>query len=125
MEKGAVACIGEGDNRCSAAHVSDVARLYRLVLEHGEGGQRYHAVAEEGVSLRHIAEIVARKLDLPLISLSPSEAQTHFDWFAMFAAMNLRASSVWTRQQLNWQPTGPGLLDDLQNMYYASLLSSR
>ncbi len=62
---------------------------------------------------------------LPLISLSPSEAQTHFDWFAMFAAMNLRASSVWTRQQLNWQPTGPGLLDDLQNMDYASLLSSR
>lgn len=124
IEKGAVACIGDGGNRWSAAHVSDVAQLYRLVLEHGEGGKRYHAVAEEGVPTRQIAEIVARKLRLPLISISPSEAQAHFGWFAMFAAMNLRASSAWTRQQLNWHPSGPSLLDDLQNMDYTSLLSS-
>ncbi|MEB5698652.1 SDR family oxidoreductase [Klebsiella aerogenes] len=125
VEKGAVACIGEGDNRWSAAHVSDVARLYRLVLEHGENGKRYHGVAEEGVSLRQIAEVVAAKLRLPLISISPSEAQTHFGWFAMFAAMNLRASSAWTRQQLGWHPTGPSLTDDLQNMDYTSFLSSQ
>ncbi|HBR6988949.1 TPA: SDR family oxidoreductase [Klebsiella aerogenes] len=125
VEKGAVACIGEGDNRWSAAHVSDVARLYRLVLEHGENGKRYHGVAEEGVSLRQIAEVVAGKLRLPLISITPSEAQTHFGWFAMFAAMNLRASSAWTRQQLGWHPTGPSLTDDLQNMDYTSFLSSQ
>jgi len=125
IEKGVVACIGEGDNRWSAAHVSDVAALYRRVLEHGEKGKRYHAVAEEGVPLRQIAETVARKLNLPLISLPPSEAEAHFGWLAIFAAMNLRASSAWTRQQLGWHPTGPGLLDDLQNMDYAPLLTSR
>lgn len=125
IEKGAVACIGEGDNRWSAAHVSDVAALYRRVLEQGEKGKRYHAVAEEGVSLRQIANIIARKLSLPQISLTPSEAEAHFGWFALFAAMNLRASSAWTRQQLGWHPTGPGLLADLENMDYAPLLSSR
>ncbi len=125
IEKGVVACIGEGDNRWSAAHVSDVAALYRRVLEHGEKGKRYHAVAEEGVPLRQIAETVARKLNLPLISLPPSEAEAHFGWLAIFAASNLRASSAWTRQQLGWHPTGPGLLDDLQNMDYAPLLTSR
>ncbi|HDC4440289.1 TPA: SDR family oxidoreductase [Enterobacter cloacae] len=124
IEKGAVACIGEGNNCWSAAHVNDVARLYRLVLEQGERAQRYHAVAEEGVPLRHIAHVIARKCDLPLISLSPAEAEAHFGWFALFAGMNLRATSAWTRQQLNWHPTGPNLLDDLENMDYASLLSS-
>lgn len=121
MEKGVVACIGDGDNRWSAAHVSDVAVLYRQVLEEGENGKRYHAVAEEGVPLRQTAEIVARKLNLPLISLSPSESEAHFGWFAIFAAMDLRASSTWTRQQLGWHPAGPGLLEDLQNMDYAAL----
>ncbi|QHM70045.1 SDR family oxidoreductase [Mixta intestinalis] len=125
IEKGAVACIGNGDNCWAAAHVSDVARLYPLVLEHGESGKRYHAIAEEGVPFRQIAEVIARKLNLPLISLSPSEAEAHFGGLALFIAMNLRASSAWTRQQLGWHPTGPGLLDDLQNMDYASLLSSR
>lgn len=125
IEKGVVACIGEGDNRWSAAHVSDVAALYRQVLERGESGKRYHAVAEEGVPLRQIAETIAHKLDLPYISLPSSEAEAHFGWFAIFAAMNLRASSAWTRQQLGWHPTGPGLLEDLENMDYAPLLSSR
>ncbi|WP_333849447.1 SDR family oxidoreductase [Leclercia sp.] len=125
IEKGVVACIGEGDNRWSAAHVSDVAALYRRVLEDGERGKRYHAVAEEGVPLRQIAEIVARKLSLPLIALPPSEAEAHFGWFAIFAGLNLRASSAWTRQQLGWHPTGPGLLEDLEHMDYAQLESSR
>lgn len=125
IEKGVVACIGEGDNRWSAAHVSDVAALYRRVLDEGERGKRYHAVAEEGIPLRQIAEIVARKLHLPLISLPPSQAEAHFGWFAIFAGLNMRASSTWTRQQLGWHPTGPGLLEDLDNMDYAPLLSSR
>ncbi|AXF64633.1 MULTISPECIES: SDR family oxidoreductase [unclassified Leclercia] len=125
VEKGVVACIGEAENRWSAVHVSDAAALYRRVLEHGERGKRYHAVAEEGILLRQIAETLARKLSLPLISLPPSEAEAHFGWFAIFAAMNLRASSAWTRQQLGWHPTGPGLLEDLENMDYAPLLSSR
>ncbi len=124
IEKGTVACVDEGANRWSAAHVTDVARLYRLVLEQGERGQRYHAVAEEGVPFRDIAEVVARKLDLPLMLLSSAEAEAHFGWFTLFATMNLRASSEWTRQQLDWHPTGPSLLEDLQNMDYASLLSS-
>jgi len=125
IEKGVVACIGDGDNRWSAAHVSDVAALYRRVLEDGESGKRYHAVAEEGVPLRQIAEIVARKLHLPLISLPPSQAEAHFGWFAIFAGLNMRASSAWTRQQLGWHPTGPGLLEDLDNMDYAPLVASR
>ncbi len=125
IEKGAVACIGEGNNCWSAAHVSDVARLYVQVLEQGERGRRYHAVAEEGIAMQKIAQVVAGKLGLPQISLSPAEAEAHFGWFTPFAAMDLRASSDWTRQQLNWHPTGPGLLEDLQNMDYAPLLASR
>lgn len=125
IEKGAVACIGEGNNCWSAAHVSDVARLYVQVLEQGERGRRYHAVAEEGIAMQKIAQVVAGKLGLSQISLSPAEAEAHFGWFTPFAAMDLRASSDWTRQQLNWHPTGPGLLEDLQNMDYVALLASR
>lgn len=123
LEKGAVACIGDGDNRWSAAHVSDVARLYRLVLEQGEGGHRYHAVAEEAVLMREIAQTVAGKLNLPQLSLSTGEAQAHFGWFAIFAGMSLRSSSVWTRRQLNWQPVGPGLLEDLRAMDYQNVFA--
>jgi len=94
-ETGAVACIGEGNNCWSAAHVNDVARLYVQVLEQGERGRRYHAVAEEGVATRKIAQVVADKLGLPQISLSAAEADAHFGWFVLFAAMDLRASSDW------------------------------
>lgn len=125
VEKGVVACIDEGNNVWSAAHVSDVAKLYRLVLERGENGKRYHAVAEEGVPMRQIAERLANKLNLPQISLSPAEAQAHFGWLAIFVGKNLRASSAWTRQHLSWHPTGPSLLEDLQDMDYAPLLSFR
>jgi len=99
--------------------------LYVQVLEQGERGRRYHAVAEEGVATRKIAQVVADKLGLPQISLSAAEADAHFGWFVLFAAMDLRASSDWTRRQLCWHPTGPGLLEDLQNMDYAPLLASR
>lgn len=112
-EKGVSAYVGEGRNRYSAAYVSDVARLYRLALERCAPGARYHAVAEEGVALRDIAEAIGRGLDVPVVSLPADEAAAHFGWMAMFTGHDLSASSAWTRQELGWQPTGPGLLADL------------
>jgi nucleoside-diphosphate-sugar epimerase len=117
--KGKVAYVGEGKNRWPAAHVLDVARLYQLALDKGEAGARYHAVAEEGVSARDIAEVVAAGLGLPLVSLSPDEAAEHFGWFAMFAGVDMPASSAWTRERLGWNPTGPVLVDDLKAMDYS------
>jgi nucleoside-diphosphate-sugar epimerase len=115
-EKGASAYIGEGLNRWPAAHVLDVARLYRLALEKGEAGSRYNAVAEEGVSMREIAEVIGRGLKVPVVSLSQQEAQSHFGWLAMFAGADMPASSALTRQRLGWRPTGPGLIADLEQM---------
>ena len=115
-EKRASAYIGEGLNRWPAAHVLDVARLYRLALEKHNAGSRYHAVAEEGVSMREIAEVIGRGLKVPVVSLSPEEAQAHFGWLAMFAGFDMPASSAITRQRLAWHPTGPGLIADLEHM---------
>jgi len=119
--KGKVAYVGEGTNRWPAAHVLDVAKLYQLVLDKGETGARYHAVAEEGVSARDIAKVVAAGLGLPLVSLSPEEAAGHFGWFAMFAGVDMPASSAWTRERLGWNPTGPVLVDDLKAMDYTAV----
>jgi len=118
-EKGVVAYVGDGANRWSAAHVLDVARLYALALDRGEKGARYHAVAEDGISARTIADIVASGLGLPTVSLSPAQAQEQLGWFALFAGLDMRASSAWTRAQLGWEPTGPGLITDLEAMDYA------
>ncbi|GLI96821.1 SDR family oxidoreductase [Sphingobium sp. BS19] len=118
-EKGVAAYVGEGKNRWSAAHVLDVARLYRLAVERAEQGARYHAVAERGVAFREIAATVAAGLDLPLISLSPEQAPLHFGWFAMFAAVDMSASSAWTRVHLGWTPEGPSLIADLERMDYS------
>jgi nucleoside-diphosphate-sugar epimerase len=117
-EKGVSAYVGDGLNRWPAAHVSDVARLYRLALEKREAGARYHAVAEEGVSVRDIAEVIGRGLKAPVVSMSPEEAAGHFGWLAMFAGLDLPASSAQTRERLGWGPTGPGLLADLEQMRY-------
>jgi nucleoside-diphosphate-sugar epimerase len=117
-EKGVSAYVGDGLNRWPAAHVSDVARLYRLALEKREAGARYHAVAEEGVSVRDIAEVIGRGLKAPVVSMSPEEAAGHFGWLAMFAGLDLPASSAQTRERLGWRPTGPGLLADLEQMRY-------
>jgi nucleoside-diphosphate-sugar epimerase len=118
-EKGVSAYIGDGIYRWPAAHVLDVAHLYRLALEKHEAGSRYHAVAEEGVSMRQIAEVIGQGLKVPVISLSAEEAPAHFGWLAMFAAYDMPASSAQTRKQLKWNPTGPGLLTDLNNMNYS------
>lgn len=115
-EKGVSAYVGEGRNRWAAAHISDVARLYRLVLEKNEAGAKYHAVAEEGVSMRDIAEAIGRRLNVPVKSVSAEEAPAHFGWLARFAGHDLVASSGKTRKALGWNPTGPGLIADLERL---------
>jgi len=117
-EKGVSAYIGDGKNRWPAAHVRDTARLYRLALEKGEAGAKYHAVAEEGVAMRDIAEALARGLRVPAVSLTPEEAAGHFGWLAEFARRDLPATSARTRKELGWNPAGPGLLADLEQMRY-------
>jgi nucleoside-diphosphate-sugar epimerase len=117
-DKGVVGYVGNGDNRWPAAHVLDVAKLYALVLDKGESGKRYHAVAEEGVAVRAIAAVVAAGLGLPLQSLSREEVPGHFGWLGMFAGMDLPASADWTRSALDWTPTGPDLIADLRRMNY-------
>ncbi|MRS15928.1 NAD(P)H-binding protein [Enterobacteriaceae bacterium RIT691] len=116
QQKGVAAYINEGRNVWAAAHVDDVAALYVNVLEHGERGKRYHAVAEESIPSREVAEVVAQRLGIAARSIKPEESETHFGWFSIFASMDLRSSGEWTRQQLNWQPKGPGLIADLQAM---------
>jgi len=117
-EKGVSAYVGDGQNRWPAAHVLDVARLYRLALEKGIAGAKYHAVAEEGVRLKDIAEAIGHGLNVPVTSLSPEQAQEHFGFFGFFAGRDSRVSSARTREQLGWNPTGPSLLTDLANMRY-------
>ncbi|MBB3772188.1 nucleoside-diphosphate-sugar epimerase [Angulomicrobium tetraedrale] len=118
--RGVAAYVGEGKERWSAAHVTDVARLFRLALERHEPGARYNAVAEEGVSVRQIAETVGRGLGLPVRSLSPEEVAEHYGPLAHFATLDMPASSEWTRRTLGWEPTGPSLLSDLQHMNYSA-----
>ncbi len=117
-EKGVSAYVGDGSNRWPAAHVSDVARLYRLAFEKAEPGATYHAVDEEGVSMKAIVEAHGRGLKLPVVSIKPEEAEAHFGWLARFAGHDMPASSALTRQKLNWNPTGPGLIPDLDGMNY-------
>jgi nucleoside-diphosphate-sugar epimerase len=117
-EKGVSAYVGDGLNRWPAAHVLDTARLYRLALEKAKSGARYHAVAEEGVPVRDIAEVVGRGLKVPVVALSPEEAAGHFGWLAPFAGWDMPASSAQTQERLGWHPTGPGLIADLEQMRY-------
>ena len=117
-EKGVSAYIGEGQNRYPAAHRLDVARLYRLALEKGTAGATYHAVDEEGVPVKDIAEVIGKGLNVPVVSLTSEEAQAHFGWLGFFVGLDLAASSTKTRKELDWNPTGPGLITDLENMRY-------
>ena len=117
-EKGTVAYVGDGANRFAAGHVSDVARLYRLAIERAEAGSRYNAVGEEGVPMRLIAETIARGMNVPAVSLSPAEAAGYFGWLNLFAGLDMSASSAKTQAVLDWHPTGPGLIADLEAMRY-------
>ena len=118
--KGVSAYLGDGQNRWPAAHRLDTARLFRLALEKGEAGAAYHAVAEEGVPVKDIAEVIGRGLKVPVVSMSPEEAAGHFGWLAAFAGLDIPASSARTRKKLGWNPTGPGLISDLENMHYSA-----
>lgn len=117
-EKGVSAYIGDGGNRWPAAHISDVARLYRLAFEKAEPGAIYHAVDEEGVSMKAIVEAHGRGLKVPVVSIKPEEAEAHFGWLGRFAGHDMPASSALTQKKLNWKPTGPGLIADLEGMDY-------
>ncbi len=117
-EKGVSAYVGDGLNRWPAAHVLDTARLYRLALEKRKAGARYHAVAEEGVPVRDIAEVIGRGLKVPVVAMSPEEAAAHFGWLAAFVGRDLPASIAQTQERLGWRPTGPGLIADLEQMRY-------
>ena len=117
-EKGASAYVGEGLNRWAAVHVLDAARLYRLALEMQEAGARYHAIAEEGVLFRDIAESIGRGLKVPVVSKSPEEAAAHFGFLGMFVGRDLAGSSVQTQRRLGWRPSEPGLIADLDRVEY-------
>jgi nucleoside-diphosphate-sugar epimerase len=118
-QKGVSAYVGDGLTRWAAVHRLDAARLYRLALEKGTPGARYHAVAEEGVTLREIAEVIGRGLKVPVVSLTSEKAGEHFGWLATFAGLELRGTSAQTRKKLGWNPTGPGLITDLEQMRYS------
>ena len=117
-QKGVAGYLGDGQNRWPAAHVSDVARLYVLAIERAEAGARYHAVAEEGITAKAIAETLAEELRIPAVSVAPEDAADHFGWMAMFVGLNMPASSAWTRETLGWEPSGPDLISDLRRMDY-------
>jgi nucleoside-diphosphate-sugar epimerase len=117
-EKGVSVYVGEGLNRWPAVHILDAARVYRLALEKHKGGAKYHAVAEEGVTMRDIAEVIGRGLKVPVKSISPEETPAHFGWLSMFVGFDCPASSGITRKTLGWHPTGPGLIADLERMNY-------
>ena len=116
--KGVSAYIGEGNNRWPAVHRFDAARLYRLVLEHGTAGARYHAIGEQGVATREIAEVIGKGLGVPVVSLAAEEALEHFGFLARFFGADCPASSAQTREQLGWQPAGQGLIEDLAQHYF-------
>jgi nucleoside-diphosphate-sugar epimerase len=117
-EKGVSAYVGDGLNRWAAVHRLDTARLYRLALEKGVAGARYHAIGEEGVPIREIATAIGRGLNLPVVSKSFEEAAGHFGFLGHFVGADGPASSALTQERLAWHPTGPGLISDLQKMQY-------
>jgi len=117
-EKGVSAYVEDGLNRWPGVHRLDAARLYRLALEKGSAGARYHGVADEGVSAREIAAVIGRRLHVPVVSKSREAAADHFGWIGQFFAMDGPASSAQTRIRLGWQPTQPGLLADLDANYF-------
>ncbi|WFU77547.1 SDR family oxidoreductase [Bradyrhizobium sp. CIAT3101] len=117
-QKGVAAYIGDGMNRWPAGHRFDAARVYRLALEQGATAPRYHAIAEEGIPFRTIAEVIGKRLGVPVVSKSPDEAEAHFGWFARFAAVDVPSSSAKTRALLGWAPKEIGLIEDLDQPYY-------
>ncbi len=117
-DKGVSGYIGDGSNRWPAVHRLDSAHLFRLALENAPAGSTLHAVADEGVPIRDIAEVIGRHLDVPVVSISPEDAAAHFTWLAGFLGADSPASSTLTRELLGWHPAQPGLIDDLDKGHY-------
>jgi nucleoside-diphosphate-sugar epimerase len=117
-EKGVSAFVGDGLNRWPGVHRLDAAVVFRLALEKSAAGVRYHAVADEGITLREIATVIGRRLNVPVVSKTPEEANGHFGWFAHFVAADIPGSSQWTRENLGWQPKQPGLISDIDRPGY-------
>lgn len=117
-EKGVSAYVGDGANRWPAVHRLDAAPLYRLALEQAPAGSRLHAVAEEGVAVRDIAQVIGRHLDLPVASISPEEAGGHFGFLGAFVGADIPASSALTRELVGWEPVEQGLIEDLEGGHY-------
>ena len=115
---GVSAYIEDGSNRWPAVHRLDAARAFRLALERGEAGSRYHVVGEEGIPVRELAETIGRRLNLPIASKTPEEAAGHFGFLARFLGLDAPASSALTRQRLDWTPTHRGLIADLEEGRY-------
>jgi nucleoside-diphosphate-sugar epimerase len=120
-EKGVSGYVGDGSNRWPAVHQLDAARLFRLALEKAPAGSVLHGVAEEGVPTRTIAEVIGRHLDVPVVSIAPSDASkhfSHFSWLRLFSSTDNVTSSELTRELLGWQPVHPTLIQDLEEGYY-------
>ena len=117
-EKRISAYVGDGLNRWPAVHRLDAARVYKLALEKCSAGSRYHGIAEEGVPFREIAEVIGRRLNVPVVSKSPEEAANHFGWFTRFATADAPASSIVTRERLGWRPKQLGLIADIDRPRY-------
>ena len=115
---GVSAYVGDGANRWPALHTLDAAHLYRLALESASAGSRLHGVADEGVPLRDIAEVIGRHLNVPLTSLAPDQASDHFGFLGAFVMLDNPTSNRQTRELLGWQPTHPGLIEDLDQGHY-------
>jgi nucleoside-diphosphate-sugar epimerase len=116
--KGVSAYIGDGLNRWPAVHRLDAAHLYRLAIEKGSAGARYHGIGDEGIPVRDIAEVIGKRLSVPVVARSPEEAAEHFGWLANFLAIDSPASSVQTQKQLGWRPTHSSLIADMEESNY-------
>jgi nucleoside-diphosphate-sugar epimerase len=117
-DKGVSGYIGDGASRWPAVHRFDAAHLFRLALEQAPAGSVLHAIADEGVPIRAIAEVIGRHLTVPVAAIAPEDAAGHFGWLAPFLAADSPASSTLTRELLGWQPVQPGLIDDLDKGHY-------
>ena len=117
-DKGVSGYIGDGANRWPAVHRLDAAHLFRLALEQAPAGSVLHAIADEGVPIRAVAEVIGRHLNLPVAAITPEDAAGHFAWLASFLALDAPASSALTRELLGWHPVQPGLIDDLDKGHY-------